>query len=110
MAAVASSEGHSDHRQFPQSEQRALRKDRFVYFSNYLFNPADFLLDYACEFFVLAFGHQVGIVRGLSRFLLNCAFYFMKLAFDLILRARFHLFSPLFFRKLLKRFQGESSR
>jgi hypothetical protein len=24
----------------------------------------------------------------------------MKLAFDLILRARFHLFSPLFFRKL----------
>src|ERR1035441_10091442 len=81
---------------------RALRK--------YLSNPADFLLDYACEVFVLAFGHQGGIVRGLSRFLLNCAIYFMKLAFDLILRARFHLFSPLFFRKLLKRFQGESSR
>ena len=34
LVAVASSEGHSDHRQFPQAEQRALRIDRFVYFSN----------------------------------------------------------------------------
>jgi hypothetical protein len=65
----------------------------------YLFNLSDFLLDFACEFFVLAFGLQAGVVRDLSGFLFNVALQFMKLAFDLIFRARFHLVSPLFFRK-----------
>src|SRR5580704_13043973 len=62
----------------------------------YLFNLADFPLDFAGEFFVLAFGFQVGVVRSLSGCLFDAAFQFMKLAFDLIFRARFHLVSPLF--------------
>jgi hypothetical protein len=66
----------------------------------YFFNLADFLLDLAGEFFVLAFGRQIGVVRDLSGFLDNLAFQFMKLAFDLIRRARFHLVSPLLFREL----------
>jgi hypothetical protein len=57
-------------------------------------------LDFACEFFVLAFAFQVGVVRDLSGFLFNVAFQFMKIAFDLILRARFHLVTPLLFREL----------
>jgi hypothetical protein len=59
-----------------------------------LFNLADFLLDLACELFDLAFGLQVGIVRYLACFLFDCAFHFMKLASNLILRARFHPVSP----------------
>jgi hypothetical protein len=57
-------------------------------------------LDFASEFFALAFGLQVGVVRDLSGLLLNIAFQFMKLAFDLILRARFYWVSPLLFREL----------
>jgi hypothetical protein len=64
-------------------------------------------LDFAAEFFVLAFGFQVGVVRSLSGCLFDAAFQFMKLAFDLIFRARFHLVSPLFFRELsTKAFSG----
>jgi hypothetical protein len=58
-----------------------------------LFNLPDFLLDLTGELFDLAFSGQVGVVRDLSRFLLNFAFHFMKLACDLILRARFHVSS-----------------
>src|ERR1035437_9091138 len=65
----------------------------------HLLNLADFLLEFAGEFFVLAVGLQVSVVRDLSRFLFNLTFQFMKLAFELILRTRFHLFSPFFFRK-----------
>jgi hypothetical protein len=60
----------------------------------HLLNLADFLLDFAGEFFVLAVGLQVSVVRDLSRFLFDLTFQFMNLAFDLILRARFHLFTP----------------
>jgi len=56
----------------------------------HLFNLADFLLDFAGEIFVLAFGRKGGVVRDLSRFLFNFSFQFVKLAFDLIRRARFH--------------------
>jgi hypothetical protein len=56
------------------------------------FNLADFLLDFSGKFFVLAVGCQAGIVRELSRFLFGLAFQFMQLAFDLIVRARFHVF------------------
>jgi hypothetical protein len=48
----------------------------------------------------LALGFQVGVVCDLSGFLFDVAFQFMKLAFDLILRARFHLVPPLLFREL----------
>src|ERR1017187_1765872 len=58
----------------------------------HLFNLADFLLDFAGEFLVLAFGHQVGIIRDLSRFLFSFPLHFMNAAFDLIRRAQFHLF------------------
>src|ERR1017187_535135 len=74
-----------------QAELCALRRELVHLLFEYLFNLADFLLDFAGEFFVLAFGFQVGVVRDLSGFLFNVAFQFMKLAFDLILRARFHL-------------------
>jgi len=56
------------------------------------FNLADFLLDFAGQFFVLTFGCQRGIVRQLSRALFGVAFHFMKRALDLIFRTRFHLF------------------
>jgi hypothetical protein len=59
--------------------------------SEHLFNLADFLLDFASDFFVLAFGHQVWIVRDLSRFLFRFALHFMNAAFDLVRRAQFHL-------------------
>jgi hypothetical protein len=87
----------SDH--YLQAELCALRSEPVHLLLEYLFNLADFLLDFAAEFFVLAFGFQVGVVRDLSGFLFDVAFQFMKLAFDLIFRARFHLV-PLFFREL----------
>jgi hypothetical protein len=85
----------SDH--CVQAELRALRREPLYLLLEYLFNLADFLLDFAGEVFVLAFGRQVGVVRDLSGFLFNAAFQFTKLSFDLILRARFHLVSPLLF-------------
>jgi hypothetical protein len=51
-------------------------------------------LDFAGEFFVLALGFQLRVVCDLSGFLFDVAFYFMTLAFDLILRACFHLVPP----------------
>jgi hypothetical protein len=54
-------------------------------------------LHFAGDVFVLAFGRQCGVVRDLSGFLFDVAFHFMKLALDLIFRARFHLCSPLSF-------------
>jgi hypothetical protein len=38
----------------------------------------------------LAFGYHVGIVRDPTHFFFGFTFDFMKLAFNLILRARFH--------------------
>src|ERR1017187_26794 len=70
---------------------------RFNLLLEHLFNLADFLLDLAGELFVLAFGLQLGVVRDLSRFLFGFAFHFMDVSFDLILCARFHIYSPLFF-------------
>jgi hypothetical protein len=66
----------------------------------HLFNLADLLLDFAGEFFVFAFGRQFGVVRNLSGFLFEFTFHVMQRAFDLILRARFHLVFPLFLREL----------
>jgi hypothetical protein len=66
--------------------------NRFLLLLEYLFNLADLLLDFAGEFFVLAFGFQVGVVRDLSGGLFDAAFQFMKLALDLIFVARFHRF------------------
>jgi hypothetical protein len=60
-------------------------ENRSILLLEYFFNLADFLLNFAGEFFVLAFGLQVGVVRDLSGFFFNVAFQFMKLAFDLIL-------------------------
>jgi len=64
--------------------------NRFILFLEHLFNLADFLLDFAGESFVLAFGFQVGVVHDLSGCLFDAAFQFMKLALDLIFLARFH--------------------
>ena len=74
-----------------------LFRSRVYLLLEHLFNLADFLLDFAGEVFVLTFGHQVGVVRGLSRFLFDFTFYFMDVALDLIRRARFHMYSPLYF-------------
>jgi hypothetical protein len=68
-------------------------------FLEYLFNLADLFLDFAGDSLVLAFGCQAGVAGDLSRRLFNRALHLMKLAFDLIRRARFHLFSPLLFRE-----------
>jgi hypothetical protein len=95
-AAVAVREGAIDH--CPQAELRALRREPLYLLLEYLFDLADFPLDFAGEFFDLAFGFQVGVIRDLSGFLFNVAFQLMKLAFDLILRARFHSVSPLLSR------------
>ena len=62
----------------------------------YLFNLADFLLDFAGEVLLLAFGLKVRVAYNLSHFLFNLTFHLVKVAFDLIRRARFHLFSPRF--------------
>jgi hypothetical protein len=56
----------------------------------HLFDPADFLLDFAGEFLALAFRYHVGIVRDPTHFFFSFTFDFMKLAFNPILRARFH--------------------
>jgi hypothetical protein len=56
----------------------------------YLLNLPDFPLDLACDFFALAFGLQVGVVRHLPRFLFNVTLHFVQLPCDLIFRARFH--------------------
>jgi hypothetical protein len=64
--------------------------NQFILLLEYLFNLADFLLDFAGDFFVLAFGFQVGVVRDLSGCLFDVAFQFMKLALDLIFLAQFH--------------------
>ena len=78
----------------------ALAESRFHLLLDHLLNLADLLLDFSGEFFVSAFGFQVGVARDLSGCLFDVAFQFMKLAFDLIFRARFHLVSTLFFREL----------
>jgi hypothetical protein len=62
-------------------------------FLEYLFDLANLLLDLACNLFVLALGRQVWIIRGLPGFLFGCAFCFVKLAFDLIRCALFHVVS-----------------
>jgi hypothetical protein len=53
-------------------------------------------LDFAGEFFALAFSRQVGVVRDLTHFLFNGPFDFMKLAFNLVFRARLHRILPAF--------------
>ena len=59
------------------------------------FNLPDFLEDFASELLVLAVGLELGAVRQLPRLLFGFTSNFMKLAFDLILRARFHRGAPL---------------
>src|ERR1700680_2884891 len=59
----------------------------------HLFNLPDLLLDFACELLRLAFVRQIRVVGGLPCFFFHFAFQFVKLAFELVLRARFHVFS-----------------
>jgi hypothetical protein len=61
-----------------------------------LFYLADLFLDLAGDIFHFAFSFQVGIVGDLTGRLLDFALHFVKLAFDLIVRARIHLFFSLF--------------
>jgi hypothetical protein len=72
---------------------KILRPDAQL-FLEYLFNLADLLLDFARELFRLAFVLQLRVVSGLPGCFLYFAFYFVELAFHLVLRARFHGFSP----------------
>jgi len=66
-------------------------------FLQYLFNLTDFLLDFACEFFILAFGRQIGVVGDLAHLLFDRALKFMQISADFILNAlcviRFLLYS-----------------
>jgi hypothetical protein len=61
----------------------------------HLFNLSHFLLDFADELFLSAFGGQIGVVDDLSRFLFNGTLRLMQIAFDFVLRALIHLVSPL---------------
>jgi hypothetical protein len=53
---------------------------------------ADLLLDFAANFFVLAFGFQVRIIDSMANFLFDRALHFVALALDLIFGAFFHGF------------------
>jgi hypothetical protein len=52
-------------------------------------------LDLAAEILDFAFRLQVGVADGLAGRLLDFALHFVKLAFDLIVRAGVHLFFSL---------------
>ena len=54
-------------------------------FLQYLFNLTDFLLDFACEFFILAFGRQIGVVGDLAHLLFDRTLKFMQISADFIL-------------------------
>src|ERR1022692_2499443 len=60
----------------------------------YFFDLPDLFFNFPGPVFGFAFSLQVGIVRDFARLLFDFAFHFMKLAFNLIFRTRFHLFSP----------------
>jgi hypothetical protein len=75
-------------RGFPHAEKRTLRPAYLLL--KHLLNLPDFPLDLTGELFGLAFSLQVGVRRDLPCFLFDLPFQLMKLAFDLILRARFH--------------------
>src|ERR1035437_8712076 len=74
-------------RHYPGVKAMGAKENSLLLLFEHLLNLADFLLDFAV-------GLQVSVVRDLSHFLFNLAFQFMNLAFDLIVRARFHLFTP----------------
>jgi hypothetical protein len=65
---------------------------RAYLFLEYLFNLANLFLHLAADLFILAFSRHVGVVRGSPDFFFSGAFGFVKLAFDLIGCARFHVF------------------
>src|ERR1022692_2751086 len=60
----------------------------------YFFDLPDFLFDFADPMFGFAFSLYVRAVRDLADRFFDFAFYFMKSAFNLILRTRNHRFSP----------------
>src|SRR5271166_1996545 len=59
----------------------------------HFFDLPDLLLNFAGQFFDPAFGFQVRIVSDLACFLFDFTCRFVKLAFDLIFRTWFHVFS-----------------
>jgi hypothetical protein len=61
----------------------------------HFFNLTHFLLDLTAKLLNFAFSLHIGIVDDVAGHLLDLALDFMKLAFDLIFRARIHLFSLL---------------
>jgi hypothetical protein len=65
-----------------------------LFFENF-FHLADFLYDLAADFFALAFGFKVGIIRRAADLFLDAAFHFMGLASHLVLGALLHGDSPL---------------
>src|SRR6185437_11363671 len=63
--------------------------------SDDLLHLADFLSNFPADLFALAFGLQVGIVRGSSNFLFNAAFHFVQPSIRFVLDALLHgLFPP----------------
>jgi hypothetical protein len=78
----------------PRAEKPALSKSRPHLVLEHFFDRSDFFLNLAGKLFVLACFLQPGIVGDLARFLFDLPFHFMKLAFDLVFRTRFHLLSP----------------
>src|ERR1700682_1676477 len=65
-----------------------------ISFLEHFFDLPDLLFNFASVLFGFALSLQVGVVRVLACRLFDFAFRFVKIAFDLILCARVHLFSP----------------
>jgi hypothetical protein len=72
---------------------------RFIYFSNTFSIWPIFFWTLPAIWSFCPSAASVGLLVTFSRLLFNFAFHFLKAALDLIARARFHLFSPLVFRK-----------
>ena len=72
----------------PIPQMASLEVERLL--SHGLFNLADKVLHFPGNLFRVAIRRHVGVVGNFSGLLLDCAFDFVKLAFCLILRARFH--------------------
>src|ERR1035441_4286629 len=76
-------------RAIQRRESDASRVCGWLLFYN-LFNVSDFLLNFAADFFALSFGFEVRIVSSVSQFLFDCAFDFVRRAFNLVFGTVFH--------------------
>jgi len=99
MAVVPSAPAKQQHQNDQQNQHvRSIflpcdpRRDSCNLLLEHLFNLPDFLLDIAGDLLCLAFVCQIRVAGDLSYLCFHIALHFVKLALDLIRRARFHVF------------------